>query len=279
MMGDIRREPWMIGSMSELLSLARSMEQEAIVGYIALAERMHDENRPDLERVFEALIEEERGHLGNVNKWLTEADLVSTPLSRPPDPLFDDEGTALVAPELLTSYRAFSMAVRNEERAFVFWSYVSAHAPLDEIRQAAERMAKDELDHVATLRRERRKAFHDLRRSGAMAARGDIAQLELRLANHLEERAGRSKGAQCDRLQALAQSARARSLVAKERSFGPLPMLDAMPEGMANSPLSLCEFLLDCYLDLGERETDEDTRLRAQGCAGDLIACLHAVRA
>lgn len=278
-MEDIRREPWMIGSMGELLSLARSMEQEAIVGYMALAERMRDENRPDLERVFEALIEEERGHLGNVNKWLTEADAVSAPLSRPPDPLFDDEGTALVAPELLTSYRAFSMAVRNEERAFVFWSYVSAHAPSEEIRQAAERMAKDELEHVATLRRERRKAFHDLRRSGTSAARGDITQLELRLATHLVERAGRSKGNECDRLRSLAHSAEARSVAAKERPFGLLPMLVGIPEGTADSPLSLCEFLLDCYLDLGEREADEDTRLRAQTAAGDLIACLHALRA
>ena len=31
-------------------------------------------------------------------------------------------------PRVLTAYRSLAMAVRNEERAFAFWTYVAAHA-------------------------------------------------------------------------------------------------------------------------------------------------------
>ena len=143
--------------MEELLALARSMEQEAIEGYVSLGSRMRDLGRPDLAAVFDALVAEEEGHLSNVDTW---RDALGQPKAavpaHPPEELFDDEGAGIVAPELLSAYRAFSMAVRNEERAFVFWTYVAAHANSEEIRQASERMAREELGHIAKLRRERR---------------------------------------------------------------------------------------------------------------------------
>ena len=40
--------------------------------------------------------------------------------------IFDDE--ELADTRLVTSYRALSVAVHNEERAFSFWTYVTAHA-------------------------------------------------------------------------------------------------------------------------------------------------------
>lgn len=277
-MTDNRDEPWAVESMDELLALARAMEQEAITGYVALAERMRHEDRPDLAAVFEALTKEEEGHLGNVDRWIEQADVAIPPVKPLQEPMFDDEGAALVAPELLNSYRAFSMAVRNEERAFVFWTYVSAHAPSEEIRQAAERMAREELGHVATLRRERRRAFHDLRRSGARRVRGEIAALELRLSDHLEARAIVAAGKEAERFRRLAEEAQARSASAVAKPFGRTSVLDTVPEGAEARLVPLCELLLDCYLDLAEREKDEDARLRAQASAGGVIACLHAVR-
>lgn len=278
-MTDNRDEPWAVESMDALLALARAMEQEAITGYVALAERMRHEGRPDLAAVFEALTAEEEGHLGNVDRWIAQSNVTVPPVVDLQEPMFDDEGAALVAPELLNSYRAFSMAVRNEERAFVFWTYVSAHAPSEEIRQAAERMAREELGHVATLRRERRRAFHDLRRAGVKSARGNIAALELRLSDHLEGRAVRAAARDAARFRELAEEAQARSAAAVASPFGPTPALEVVPEGAEARPVPLCELLLDCYLDLAEREKDEDTRLRAQAYAGQMIACLHAVRA
>ena len=277
-MRDSRDEPWAIETMDALLAVARAMEEEAIAGYVALAGRMRDEGRPDLAAVFDALQAEEQSHLGSVEQWIAKASVAVPVDVTLKEPMFDDEGAALVAPELLNSYRAFSMAVRNEERAFVFWTYVAAHAPSEDIRLAAERMAREELGHVATLRRERRRAFHDLRRSQSGPVAGDIAALELRLADHLEAQANRNPGASGMRLRALARGAQVRSATVRAAPFGPTPVLEAVPQGIETRPVPLCELLLDGYLDLAERGNDEEVRQRAQAWAGELIACLHVVR-
>ncbi|WP_026187082.1 ferritin family protein [Ensifer sp. BR816] len=260
-------EPWVMASMSELLSFARAMEQEAVDGYVALAARMRAESRPDLAAVFERLVAEERGHLGKVDEWL--GDRAAEPVNLA-EPLFDDEGAGVVAPELLTSYRAFSMAVRNEERAFVFWTYAAAHAPSDEIRQAAERLAREELGHVATLRRERRRAFHELRRGESGSVRGDLPALERRLSDLLGEHSGRLAG--------LANEALERAAALSEDPPGVTPLLDHVSENVPGRLVPLCEFLLDCYLDLAERESAESARARMQTFASDMIRCLYAAR-
>ena len=110
------------------------------------------------------------------------------------------------------------------------------------------------------------------------AVRGDIAALELRLSDHLEARAIRAAGREAERFRALAEAAQARSAAAVARPFGRSAVLDAVPEGADARLVPLCELLLDCYLDLAEREKEEEERLRAQACAGEMIACLQAVR-
>lgn len=130
--------------MEGLIRTAARMEQEAIEGYEALRDRMCAEGRPELVAVFERLIAEERSHLSEVTGWSKASGVEATgnavALASTPD-LFDPEGADLIPPEALSAYRAFSIAVRNEERAFEFWSYVAGRAPSPEIRQAAERMA------------------------------------------------------------------------------------------------------------------------------------------
>ncbi|MDK1491169.1 ferritin family protein [Sinorhizobium sp. 7-81] len=268
-------EPWVMASMSELLSFARAMEQEAVDGYVALAARMRAEGRPDLTAVFERLIAEEKGHLGKVNQWL--GDQAPEPVSLA-EPLFDDEGAGVVASELLTSYRAFSMAVRNEERAFVFWTYAAAHAPSDEIRQAAERLAREELGHVATLRRERRRAFHEMRRGESSSVRGDLPVLERRLSDLLGSHPASAPGEPSGRLPGLANEALERAAALSEDPPGETPLLDHVPENVPGRLVPLCEFLLDCYLDLAERESTEAARERMQTFASDMIRCLYAAR-
>ena len=63
----------------------------------------------------------------------------------------------------LSAYQALAFAVRNEERAFAFYSYVAAEAENAEIRALAEDFARDELQHAALLRQYRRRAFHEHR--------------------------------------------------------------------------------------------------------------------
>jgi len=42
---------------------------------------------------------------------------------------------------------------------------------------------------------------------------------------------------------------------------------------------ALCELLLDCYLDFGERLPDEEGRNRAQQFAAETVECRSAIRA
>src|SRR6185503_2621056 len=51
----------------------------------------------------------------------------------------------------------------DEERAFAFWSYMAAYSEDHAIQKSAEAMAKEELGHVSTLRKERRLAYHGQR--------------------------------------------------------------------------------------------------------------------
>lgn len=276
-MPETTQEPWLVKSMPELLALARAMEQDAVAGYVALAARMLAENRPDLAAVFDQLVAEEEGHLENVDRWRAESGggIIAVPVLVP-EALFNDEGAGVVAPTLLSSYRAFSMAVRNEERAFVFWTYVAAHAPSQDIQVAAERMAKEELGHVATLRRERRLAFHAGRRAASKTANADLPMLEMQLTDHLERIAAMPMVS--EKLLPLAAAARDRAVAMKAIPFIGTPLLDNLPEPVSGQAVSLSEFLLDCYLDLAEREKEEQSRLRAQAFAGQLIACLQFLR-
>lgn len=264
-----------VESMEELFAIAAAMEQEAIDGYLALAERMRRESSPDLAEVFEQLAQEERGHLGHVSRWSTQATGRApdpSAIRGVPEPTFDDEGAATIAPELLSAYRAFSTAVRNEERAFAFWSYVAAHAPSRELRETAEQMAHEELGHVATLRRERRRAFH-AQRAAPAADDWTLPALEERLAALLD--AAREDDAALD---ACARQARERAAALTDAPLGDTPLLRHVTREAAARLHPAAELLLECYLDLGERVTSQAGRDRAQTYAAQMLACLSAVR-
>nr|ACF98094.1 hypothetical protein [uncultured bacterium 1042] len=276
----LKAEPFAtVETMDELLAIAYAMEQEAVAGYSELAGRMRRENRPELAAVFDTLVGEESRHLDNVVSW---SETVS---GKPPDlnnirwkraETFDDEGARAIAPELLSAYRAFSMAVRNEERAFIFWTYVAAHAPREELRMAAERMAREELAHLATLRRERRRAFHAQHRTGSPAANEhELAVLERRLADLLQAASAGAAAEDAERLAVLAQQSRQRAESLADRPLGESPLLrGGAAAGAAARMGPLCELLLDCYLDFGERLPDEGQRNRAQDFAAGAVQCL-----
>jgi len=280
----LKSEPFAaVESMEELLAIAFAMEQEAIAGYSELAERMRRENRPELVSVFERLIAEESRHLESVVHWSEKV------AGRKPDladlrwqltDTFDEEGARTIAPELLSAYRAFSMAVRNEERAFLFWTYVAAQANREELRQAAERMANEELGHLTTLRRERRRAFHAERATHVPGPRATLPDLERRLADHLEAAAAKAGGDAGAGLRELARQARERADSISARSLGTSPLLrDGVAADVSGRMVPLCELLLDCYLDFGDRSPGEESRSRAQAFAAGALECRSAIAA
>ena len=277
-MSATRSDPWEFASLGELLAMAKLMEREAIESYLALSRRMAAMRHPDLARVFDSLALEETEHLSKVEEWREASGLRGAVEVEVPEDLFDDEGAGIIAPELLSAYRAFSMAVRNEERAFMFWTYVSAHAHSDEIRQAAERMAREELGHVAKLRRERRKAFH-LERAAIADVDTDLVSLEETLARQLDGMANEMSGDVANVLRGHSQAAGARAESMTGRSFHPSAVRKTrVQESIIARPLPLCEHLLDCYLDLGEHSRTEHDADRARSFAAELIACIRTVR-
>ena len=266
-----------LNSLDELFALADAMEKEAARRYSELADEMAAQKRNDLAAVFAQLAAAEREHVDSVTHWSQSRR------GKAPDPklvrweapeTFDAESFAEIkTSHLLTPYRALSIAVRNEERAFAFWSYVAAFVADPEVKAAAETMAREELAHVATLRRERRRAYHrEHDRSGekgAQGARVDAGVLESRLAIRLAELEVRLQGASRHRAHELHEETVRMS--ARAAGVGSFPAALADPQAIA-------EALTDAYLEGAEHSIDP-TRLQAlQALAECAIARLAWLR-
>ena len=155
--------------MATLVEIARAIEEESVRRYALLAELMHRRGEPAVAAAFRVMLKEERRHVAAVDRW---AASVGEPVPsahhfewRLPADLsssWDD----IAQSALLTPYRAFAMAVENEERAFSFYAYLAARAENEQVRAEAEKLGGEELRHAALLRRWRRRAYH--RERGSM---------------------------------------------------------------------------------------------------------------
>lgn len=269
-------------SLDELFALANAMEQEAANRYTGLAEDMRRQNKGALAEVFAQLAAAEREHVDSVTRWS------QSQRGKAPDPAlvrwkapetFDAETAMEIGTSRLsTPYRALAMAVRNEERAFAFWSYVAAYSKDTEIKQAAEAMAREELGHVSTLRKERRRTYHKEHEETGRRGRGDTGvmqidarALELRLAAQL---AGLERGL------GGAAAVRTRELIEETMQ------MSKKTEGIGKFPASLeqqdaetiSETLVDAYLESAESSDDQTQVVLLQGFAERAIARLAWLR-
>jgi rubrerythrin len=271
-----------LSSLEELFALASAMEQEAADRYEALADEMRRQNKPDLSAVFTQLAAEERKHVDGVTKW-SQARLGKDPDPAPllwvvPEAVDAEADAAIRTSRLMTPYRALSIAVDNEERAFAFWSYLAAFAEDPRIKRAAEDMAREELGHVATLRKERRLAYHrerDQRKmppeSSGAADQVDAAALERRLSVHLTDLARSLTGASARRALELSQEANAMSTdVAGHGRF---------PAGLQQGDAQeVAKALAESYLEGAERVADPARLESFQKLAERAIARLAWMR-
>ena len=277
-MSRLRSEPRAsMRSMAELLAVAMEMEQESVQRYAVLAKRMRAAGHRELAGVFDRLVREETGHIEMVVNWsrqVTQKTPEVLPAGAVPQDVFDDENIGLVSPELVDAYRSFAIAVRNEERAFAFWSYVAAQGASPEIREAAEQMAREELEHAKTLRRERRKAFFkDRRLLPGVRGTCDLPSLEMEVCKHLEEYA-KMNGNRSE-YRDLALEARRLSL---DLASDPLEDLASIGQPPPRSLAALCEWLTDYYIEAGEHLLSQAARDRAQALATIAVKRLAVVR-
>jgi rubrerythrin len=176
---------------------------------------------------------------------------------------------------LLNPYQALAFAVRNEERAFAFYTYVAAGADDQAVRMLAEDLARDELDHASRLRRFRRRAFHRNRpvnlkipetleelRTLARRWETSAATAHARLADHLEH-VGRRDEADIFRRVAEEEA------TAGEIANAEAPSLTSALEG-----LRLLETNFDQLASIGEHAKDELVVAEAQRLAEKMVARL-----
>jgi rubrerythrin len=154
--------PGALKSVDAMLAVAHALEREAAARYAVLADCMRRVDQREIAELFAGLAAEEQGHVDSVER------LAEKTLHGAPDPALvhaalpatfarEDEANAAA---LLSPYRTLSIAVRQEERAFSFWSYVAAQSDNPALRELAEMFARQELNHAAKLRHARRQAFH-----------------------------------------------------------------------------------------------------------------------
>lgn len=146
-----------------LVGIATAIECEAVSRYETLANTMERRGESDVADAFRRMLEEERAHVGAVERWAASLGH-PTPDPKPfswrlPPELFNswDE---VARSARLTPYRAFAIAVDNEQRAFALYSYLAANAADSKVAAQAERLALEELRHAALMRRWRRAAWH-----------------------------------------------------------------------------------------------------------------------
>jgi len=268
--------------------MAQAMESEAARRYRELAARMRLRAEEKLAALFEFLASIEDKHAAQVGSRakdeLGSARATPSVSWEVPENFDEEEGSS----HLLTPYRALAVAVRNEERAFAFYSYVAA-AMLDErSRTIAEELAKDELAHAWLLRRERRKAYRaEAGRHPAIALPSSIEELWA-IAAETEWAAACYHGELIDvlavkgaRVAAFAEAAadeRECAAEAAARLGRDLDRRAAAGEPTVAGGIRLLEAAFERYADFAERTTDEEVLRESQRLAGRAVRRLTLVR-
>ncbi len=271
------------------------MAREAAVRYGERAATMATAGNAEVAALLRRLESEKRGHGDAIARRTVELGMRLAPaavarqagLVPALDEMADED------PYTVTAYRALAIAVRNEQRAFVFYAYVAAHAPSREVRQLAEGLAHEQLGHAATLRGERRKAWR--RTPNGSGHRPPVPQSpgELRaLAASLEGAMAARHGALAEAAAALGDLASAEALRSVATgAAGPLPAgrhpaltADAVVPAAAGAfdllraALVDLESACDLHLRTAEGRAEEDAMLDAQRWAASAMRRSGVIR-
>lgn len=279
--------PGPVQNLAELYAIAFDFAQKAIQRYGALAVRGDDGFAP-LRRVFEALVARERDRAEDLStacraacgKRPDASDLRWAPLDLVPAAELSELGNS----GLSTAYTAWALAVRQRQRAFVFWTYVAALAEDAAVRQTAEGLAREALDDGNLLRRERRLAWRTERRAAADAAAKAGTTEQPESAALLESLLLRDMMTWAQGL----DPAQRRQLL----TLGAAPLPEPLPpadgnrtdEGVADieqikrRALRRAEQLSNIYLDDADRAADQSSMELAQKLAAHSIMRLAGLR-
>jgi rubrerythrin len=261
---------------SDLLVVAEALEGEAANRYRDLCERMTGQGDEEMAALFESLAQMEDAHARRIaSRGSAERVGAAAGGAQWEKPSGFDEAEARGA--TLSRYQALAFAVRNEERAFAFYTYVAAEAESGEIRALAEDLARDELAHASLLRQFRRRAFHE-HRPIPIEIPETLSQLEA-LARRRDAEASAAHRALAESLRASGENddgARFERLADEEaRSAGEV-VADATAPALKNAAdgLRLLERDFDHFALIAERSRDEAIIAEAQRLASRMVARL-----
>lgn len=282
-----------LDSIAAILGVAEALERAAATQYAGFAEAMRRVGHHEVAAIFADLAAEERHHVQSVLDLARAAHVApATPATSVPATI----GTAEIGPfTLISPYRALSVAVQAEEKAFTFWAYVASRTTSAEVRQQAEAMARQELVHAAKLRHARRRAYHadrarlaaaragadpDIdfaaRRAGATGAAAEAVDFLSAAAVHLQ---GLGHADDAALLRDVAAGWAAEASTVSPSADGRLAALRRIElsaaagrSGLLFDAAGRLEHLLETYLDLLDRAPDEDSAAALQESGG------HAAR-
>ena len=147
--GDYSRAMKIIRSAPELYAHAIAMEREAAARYAEFAERMEDEGREDLARVFALLARTEAEHLEALERRTAG---VALPTIAADKYAWLGAGPETPARELvfrlMTPRNALAIALAAERRAQAFFEQVYWTTSDPALRALAREMAAEEREHV-----------------------------------------------------------------------------------------------------------------------------------
>lgn len=182
-----------VRTVEDLFAIATAMEHEAARRYAELADRLERLGETDLVALFRRLEQEENGHEDGLGAWAGRQGITPSPTLDfqwdMPEIATEEDFAEAGGDFLATPWRVLAMAVRNEERAFAFYANVAAKTSDPAVRTYAEAMAREELNHVSLLRRERRQAWRKERRDGAATGPAELPADADALDHHLSDAA------------------------------------------------------------------------------------------
>jgi rubrerythrin len=143
----------LIESAAELYAHAIAIEREAVERYVEFAERMQDEGRDDLARVFALLADLEAEHLQLLQG--RTADMALPSIAQAEHKWLDAGSPETAAREflyrLMTPRYALAIALRAERHAQAFFEHVLWTSSDPALRALAREMAAEEREHAAVL--------------------------------------------------------------------------------------------------------------------------------
>lgn len=154
--------------MPMLVAIASAIEREALQRYEALGATMDRRGEVATAAAFRVMRDDERVRIEAVERWAASLGEAIPDPGKPvwkPPPDLSNSWDEIAGSALLTPYRAFAIAVENEERAFTLYSYLATRAANAAVRREAERLAIEALRHAGLMRRWRRQAWHRERRA------------------------------------------------------------------------------------------------------------------